>query len=246
VKKVIVLMVFVLLAMSALVYATAEPVTLSDTDLEKWNHPSKTVFEANDIELLEVEIENKLNYTFNVIFPRELQLENEAYFDKLTKDLAKTVKFNSYKIIDDDNEITIEVTCDKNAVKDVVYNETPGFFQKLRDFAAKEKQLQELLIKQIPELKSLNDLIVKNNPQAKMVIYISAEPNSESTEKYEKEYYLVAIGQADGEERETIDQFYVHKDNNTIMWTDGEDYLTLEEWRKQYTEEPYWPDFFIK
>jgi hypothetical protein len=129
VKKVIILMVFALLAVSALVYAAADPVTLSDTDLEKWNHPSKTVFEANDVELLEVTIENKVNYTFNVIFPKELKLENEAYFDKITQDLAKAVKFNSYKILDDDNEITVEVTCEKNAVKEVVYNETPGFFR---------------------------------------------------------------------------------------------------------------------
>jgi hypothetical protein len=239
-------MVFALLAVSALVYAAADPVTLSDTDLEKWNHPSKTVFEANDVEFLEVTIENKVNYTFNVIFPKELKLENEAYFDKITQDLAKAVKFNSYKILDDDNEITVEVTCEKNAVKEVVYNETPGFFQKLRDFSAKEKQLQELLIKQIPELKELNDLIVKNNPQAKMVIYISAAPNPESAEPYEKDYYLVTIGQTDGEEPETIDQFYVHKGNNSIMWTDGDDYLTLDEWRKQFKEEPYWPDFFTK
>jgi hypothetical protein len=244
VKKVIIVMLFALLAVSALVYAAAESVTLSDTDLEKWNHPSKTVFEANGVELLEVEIENKVNYTFNVIFPKELKLENEAYFDQITKDLAKTVKFNSYKIVDDDNEITVEVTCEKNAVKEVVYNETPGFFQKLRALVAKEKQLQELLMKEIPELKSLNDLIVKNNPQARMIIYISAEPNPESAEQYEKEYYLVTVAQAAGEEPETIDQFYVHKDNNTIMWTDGDDYLTLDEWRKQYNEEPYWPDFF--
>jgi hypothetical protein len=245
-KKILVLMVFALLAMSALAFAANEPVTISDTDLEKWNHPSKTVFKDNSIELLEVEIENKVNFTFSVVFPKELKLENETYFDKVTKDLAKVVKFNSYKIYDDEKEIAIEVTCEKGAIKEVVFNETPGYFQKLRVFAEKEKQMTEILWKQIPELKKLNEMVVKNNPQAKMVVYISAEPDPGASDVYEKEYYKLAVDQVVGEEQENIDEFYVHKDKSTIMWTDGDEYLTVDEWRQQYAKEPYWPEFFTK
>lgn len=244
-KKYLVLFTVCLLLLSAVTWASDDSVSLADEDLAKWKHPVKAVFSANEIELLSVEIENKVNYTFTVAFPRELKLENEAYFDKVVNAVAKEVKYNNFKIFDDDKEISIEVTCQKGAVASVVYNETPDFFKKLKAFVEKEKQLVALMFKKIPELNDLAKLVDKNSQgKAKMILYISAEPDSSASSVYEKEYYTITIDQVLGEDSKTLDEFIVHKDSNEILWNNGEKYISLDEWRKETAKAPYWPDLF--
>ncbi|HYH02263.1 MAG TPA: hypothetical protein VEC37_04125 [Bacillota bacterium] len=244
-KKFLVLLTICLLVFTAVTWADDDSVSLADEDLAKWKHPVKTVFSTNNINLLSVEIENKVNYSFMVEFPKELKLENEAYFDKVVKAVAKEVKYNDFKIFDDDKEISIEASCEKGALTAVVYNENPDFFKKLKALAEKEKQLVDLLFKKIPELNDLAKLVEKNSQgKAKMIVYISAEPDATANSVYEKEYYSVAIDQVRGEDSKTLDEFVVHKDTNEILWNSGEKYISLDEWRKDMAKEPYWPELF--
>lgn len=242
-KKYVLLLAICLLTLSATTWAADEPVTYSDAELAQWNHPVKAVFTQNNVNLTEVTVENKVNYSFAVEFAKDLTVENEAYFDALVKAVAKEVKFNSFAIADDAKEIMIGVTCDKGAITNIVYNENPDYFKNLKAFAAKEKQLCELLRKNIPELDALEKVVQKNSDgKAKMLIYISAQPDPEASDKYDQEYYSMAIDQVQGDDQQTLDQFVIHKDTNQILWNDGEKYISLAEWRKVVAKEPYWPN----
>lgn len=246
-KKYVLLLVICLLALSAPTWAADEPTTYSGDELAQWNHPVKAVFTRNNVNLLEVSVENKINYSFAVEFIKDLTVENEAYFDTLVKAVAKEVKFNSFGITDDDKEIVINVTCAKGAITNIVYNDDPDYFKNLKAFMAKEKQLGELLRKSIPELDDLEKLVQKNSDgKAKMVIVISAQPDPTASDKYDQEYYLMAIDQVQGNDQQTLDQFVIHKDTNQILWNNGEKYITLDEWRKAAAQEPYWPALFAK
>lgn len=244
-KKYILLISILLIVFSMVAMAADDPVSYSDEELVKWSHPVKTVFKSNDVVLMGVDIENKVNYSFTVQFPKALKLENEAYFDKVVKEVAKEVKYNDFKIFDDEKEISIEITCQKGAISEVLYNEVPDYFKKLRGLEEKQKQLSDLLIKKIPELNDLAKMVEKNTQgKAKMTITIGAEPDATSEDKIEKEYYSVVIGQVAGEDEKALDEFVVHKDTNEILWNNGEKLITLDEWRKMIAKEPYWPDLF--
>jgi hypothetical protein len=104
-----------------------------------------------------------------------------------------------------------------------------------------------LLLKNVPELTVLEKMVLKNSDgKAKMVIYISAQPDPTASDEYEKEYYLIAIDQVQDGDQQTLDQFVIHKDTNQIFWNDGEKYITVAEWRKLSVKDPYWPNLFTK
>jgi hypothetical protein len=245
-KKFVFLLVICLLALSATTWAADESVNYSGDDLAQWHHPVKAVFTQNNVNLLEVDLENKVNFSFAVEFVKDLTVDNEAYFDTLIRAVAKEVKFNSFEITDDAKEIMINVTCEKGAVAQIVYNDNPNYFNDLKVFAAKEKQLRELLLKNVPELATLEKMVLKNSDgKAKMVISISTQPDPTASDKYDKEYYLMVIDKVQGDDRQTLDQFVIHQDTNQILWNDGEKYITLAEWREASIKEPYWPNLFI-
>lgn len=217
--------------------AEEEPVSV---DVEEWNSPVKDVFAANNIDLQEIELTNKTYYTFYVEFPNDLNLENETYFDKAVRAIAAANKFQSFKMEDSEKEIVIEVECKAGSVTQIVYNENKNFFADLKALEAKRQVFADAILKAVPELNGLTQRVEKR--QGKMVIKIAQSPQTDSEDKYEKNYYLISIVEINDGEGHELDQCLISPDAKEILWMDADEdkYLTAPQWRKKIQTAPYW------
>lgn len=76
-----------------------------------------------------------------VEFTKELNLKNQSYFETCINTVAYEIKYNSFRIIDEKNNIEIEVICDSKEknIKKILINQDDNYFNKLKI----NKQIEE-------------------------------------------------------------------------------------------------------
>ncbi|MFA9399025.1 MAG: hypothetical protein ACERKV_12290 [Clostridiaceae bacterium] len=89
------------------------------------------------------------------------------------------------------------------------------------------------LVENVEEVKTLKESY-NSNENFNFVIYIEREPDKNSSDIYQKDYYLIYVGESSSDHSNNIYRFAVNKDDMDIVYydviTDG--YLSLEDWRK--------------
>ncbi len=53
---------------------------------------------------------------------------NEEYYNNILEDIAKLLRYNSYKIIDKENDLTVKVVCDGNEIRTIIINDIEDYF----------------------------------------------------------------------------------------------------------------------
>lgn len=78
-------------------------------------------------------------YVENREYPTEVELvfkyqlyddekSNEEFFESIIEDLAKFLQYKSYKMIDKENDITIEVVCERGNISRIIINDIEDYF----------------------------------------------------------------------------------------------------------------------
>ena len=58
----------------------------------------------------------------------EDETSNEEYYNKMIEDIAKVIRYSSFRMFDNDNDIKIEVLCENRKVKTIIINGMEDFF----------------------------------------------------------------------------------------------------------------------
>lgn len=67
----------------------------------------------------------------NLVFKEKLyenDTSNEEFFNQIIDDVAKFIKYTSFKMIDTDNDITIEAVCENGAISQLIINGIEDYF----------------------------------------------------------------------------------------------------------------------
>jgi hypothetical protein len=94
--------------------ATSQNGIVVVTDIEKWKHPTKTVFARHSVKLLKVEIDKSKRAVFYVAMPFDPQTSmNSATLNKLLTELLRSNGWWSYALYDEQDRIRIDVAWNK-------------------------------------------------------------------------------------------------------------------------------------
>ena len=90
-----------------------------------------------DCTYIKEETSKQENYNIDIymkikILPYTDDKSNEGFYDKLISYSAKVLKFANFRIIDKENDITIEVVCDKEneTIQSIIINGESDYFTK--------------------------------------------------------------------------------------------------------------------
>ena len=65
---------------------------------------------------------------FKVLPYDENDNSNETYYNTLIEEVAKVIRYKSFKMIDLENEITIKVVCENNKIESIIINDIEDYF----------------------------------------------------------------------------------------------------------------------
>lgn len=65
---------------------------------------------------------------FKVLPYDENENSNEEYYNSLLEDIAKVLRYNSYKIIDKENDLTVKVVCNGKEITSIIINDIEDYF----------------------------------------------------------------------------------------------------------------------
>lgn len=91
------------------------------------------------------------------------------------------------------------------------------------------------VMSKVPEIEKWGQEIKQSsNGKSKLVVYIENEPNNSATDKYQKDYYTLYVGESQPDHTVNICRFLIHKDTKEIVVYDvvNDKYITLQEWRQ--------------
>ena len=69
-----------------------------------------------------------VNLKFTILPYDENDNSNEKYYNDFIQDLAKVIKYKSFKMIDNENDITIKVICEKGKIVSIIINYIEDYF----------------------------------------------------------------------------------------------------------------------
>ena len=69
-----------------------------------------------------------INLKFTILPYDENDNSNEKYYNDFIQDLAKVIKYKSFKMIDNENDITIKVICEKGKIVSIIINDIEDYF----------------------------------------------------------------------------------------------------------------------
>lgn len=69
-----------------------------------------------------------VNLKFTILPYDENDNSNEKYYNDFIQDLAKVIKYKSFKMIDNENDITIKVICEKGKIVSIIINDIEDYF----------------------------------------------------------------------------------------------------------------------
>ncbi len=65
---------------------------------------------------------------FKVLPYDENDNSNETYYNTLIEEVAKVIRYQSFKMIDLENEITVKVVCENNKIESIIINDIEDYF----------------------------------------------------------------------------------------------------------------------
>ncbi|MFZ3064548.1 MAG: hypothetical protein WA277_04595 [Nitrospirota bacterium] len=100
----------------------------------------------------------------------------------------------------------------------------------------KSDELINYLYKEVPELNKLaNEIEKKSKGAVRLIIYVAGEPNKNSQNRYDREYYAMYVGENHKTHNVNIYWLLIHKDTKEILFHDiaEEEYIPLKVWRSR-------------
>lgn len=207
------------------------------TDISSWNHPAKTIFNREGIKINKVVLKDNKTYpVFYVTLNKDLNSSNKDYYTKLMKDIALANGYWDYEIIDESRGADIKVTCkDKKSVDKISYNKDANYFTtESVQSPSTEQQLVNYLINNVSEVKSFVN-VHANSTVSKASVYVERYPNASSNNIYEKNYYIIYVGESYPDHTVNTYRFAVNSGMTQILYYDtaNDKYETLADWRSQ-------------
>lgn len=205
------------------------------TDISSWNHPAKTIFNREGIKINKVVLKDNKTYpVFYVTLNKDLNSSNKDYYTKLIKDIALANGYWDYEIIDESRGADIKVTCkDKKSVDKISYNKDANYFtEESVQSLSTEQQLVNYLINNVSEVKSFVN-VHANSTVSKASVYVERYPNAASNNIYEKNYYIIYVGESYPDHTVNTYRFAVNSGMTQILYYDtaNDKYETLADWR---------------
>ncbi|MDF2505689.1 hypothetical protein [Clostridium sp.] len=209
-------------------------------DIDEWNHPVKYVFKNANIQVKKVEFKNNKTYPiFYVSLSKNIDTNNKTYYKNLIKQIATANGYWDYEIIDTNKNLDIKVICDKSKkdLKQIIYNKDNSYFAESQEDKnesnSKDKEFIDYITNNVSEVKSFVDSL-KNNNNAKGIVYVERYPDKNSTNIYIRDYYGLYVGEEHSDHNVNIYRFAINKDNKQILYYDvvNDKYESLSEWRK--------------
>ena len=65
---------------------------------------------------------------FKVLPYDENENSNEEYYNSLLEEIAEVLRYNSYKIVDKENDLIVKVVCDGTKIKSIIVNDIEDYF----------------------------------------------------------------------------------------------------------------------
>ncbi|PJI08140.1 MULTISPECIES: hypothetical protein [Clostridium] len=207
------------------------------TDVSSWSHPAKTIFNREGIKINKVVLKDNKTYpVFYVTLNKDLNSSNKDYYTKLMKDIALANGYWDYEIIDESRGADIKVTCkDKKYVDKISYNKDANYFtEESTQSLSKEQQLVNYLINNVSEVKSFVN-VHANSTVSKASVYVERYPNAASSNQYERDYYIIYVGESYPDHAVNTYRFAVNSAMTQILYYDtaNDKYETLSDWRSQ-------------
>lgn len=122
-----------------------------------------------DCTYIKEETSKQENYNIDIymkikILPYTDDKSNEGFYDKLISYSAKVLKFANFRIIDKENDITIEVVCDKEneTIQSIIINGESDYFTK-RESELQIKNYQETKITDFTIQSDIINKLINNN-----------------------------------------------------------------------------------
>lgn len=204
-------------------------------DINSWNHPVKNILNRENIKINKVVLQNNKTYPiFYVTFSKELNTDNKEYYGKLMKEIALANGYWNFEIVDEGRNADIKVKCkDKKSVDSISYNKDSSYFAlNSVQSLSKEQELVNYLVSNVSEVRSFMN-VHANNTNSKSTIYVERYPNAAATNTYEKNYYMIYVGESFPDHIVNTYRFAINKDTNEILYYDTakDKYETLTEWR---------------
>ncbi|CAH1193690.1 hypothetical protein PAECIP111893_00529 [Paenibacillus plantiphilus] len=101
--------------------AVAASPTRTITNIAQWQHPTKEIFTAYDVELLKVVIKNGNYPVFSIKLPQPSGLQAENLFNKFIKDIAKANGYWPFKIVQGEFAATVGTIQQSKLVTSISY-----------------------------------------------------------------------------------------------------------------------------
>lgn len=210
------------------------------SDISVWNHPVKYVFKNANIQIEKVDFKNNKTYPiFYVDLTKNIDSNNETYYKNLIKQLATANGYWDYEIIDAKKDVDIKVICDKSkgTVKQILYNKDNNYFAESQNdknnINNTDNELINYLINNVSEVKSFMDSL-KNNSNAKGIVYVERYPDKNSSNVYIRDYYGLYVGEEHTDHNVNIYRFAINKNTKEILYYDvvNDKYESISDWRK--------------
>lgn len=210
------------------------------TDINSWDHPVKYVFRNANIQVEKVDFKNDKTYPiFYVILTKNIEAENKMYYTNLINQVATANGYWDYEINDTQKNVDIKVVCDRSTrnVKQIIYNKDSNYFVQSESDKSSidntDNELSNYLINNVSEVKSFVDSL-KNNENAKGIVYVERYPDKNSSNIYIRDYYGLYVGEEHSDHNVNIYRFAINKDTKDILYYDvvNDKYESLSDWRK--------------
>lgn len=120
----------------------------------------------------------------NLVFKEKLyenDTSNEEFFNQIIDDIAKFIKYTSFKMIDTDNDITIEAVCENGAISQLIINGIEDYFIYMNSQLEVTKYEEIDTTNLVSNVEALNFLIDNN---------WSTDVNFGTRESIFKNYYI--------------------------------------------------------
>lgn len=124
----------------------------------------KEAVEKLKVAFVKQTVSDKKGFVTNlyVKFNRKLTSENETYFNDFIKTMVVYTDYNSFSIIDEENNINIDVYCEKNAIQKIIINGKENYFAGLKNQEASNNYEEYKITKVDVEAEELKQIIEDN------------------------------------------------------------------------------------
>lgn len=180
-KPIIIILISIIIIFILILLLSAIISSLNDQNENKQVENIKQYTSINDFKTIEEvaiyldctyikeEISKQENYNIDIymkikVLPYTDDKSNEGFYDKLISYTAKVLKFKNFRIIDKENNITIEVACDKEKenIKSIIINGESNYFSK-RETENQIKNYEETKITDFTIQSEIINKLINNN-----------------------------------------------------------------------------------